>query len=415
MFLILISCGTTTKIVKETKQQTQPYENIEGGNLENNENKLTVAILLPLSGKAEKIGNSMLKSAQLAMFDSKLDNIILKPYDTKGTASGATEAINSVIKDNADIVIGPLFTQTTKAIIDIAAINNLMILSFSDNQSLLDENHNNVYLMGFTQKQEIERIISYLVSNKNYYGFSAMFPSDIYGSSASKTFKDVVFRKDSKIVKIDFYSKNDSNLESKINSLLEMNTYRDEVYKKYKEDKALAKAQGLGNDVEFKYTDDDKIYADALLIPDSGNELNNIADILAKYSGTHKPLLVGTSKWLNNPLYNNANFNGTLFVASNPNDYSSFENNYYSTFNSYPLRVSSLAYDAVKAVMEAYSQAGEKNNLKYAIENYQGFEGANGKYRFLSNGFVERKLSIIKILDGKYEIIDYDNNEFLKY
>ena len=49
------------------------------------------------------------------------------------------------------------------------------------------------------------------------------------------------------------------------------------------------------------------------------------------------------------------------------------------------------------------------------MENYQGFEGINGKFRFLTNGLVERRLAIIKIIDGRFEIIDYNDEPFLKY
>lgn len=413
----IISCSSIMNWQKPTAPEAQePYDALEDYSTEEiQQNKLVVAVLLPLSGKAEKIGNMMLNSAQLAMFDSKLNNIVIKPYDTKGTSFGAVEAINKAAADKADIVVGPLFTQTTKAILDIAYTNDLLVLSFSDNQDLLSEKYPNLYLMGFTPKQEIDRMISYLIDYKNCYGFSAMFPNDIYGSVVSKTFKEVLYRKDAKIVKTEFYSKNDSNLETKVNNLLGTNTYKDEVYEKYEADKSLAKARGLNTDIEFTYTDEDKIFADALLLPDSGTEMLNIADYVANSTTKNKPLLVGTSKWLNGNLYNNANFENTLFVAPNPNGYSEFENEYFEAYQSYPLRVGSLAYDAITAVMEAYATAEEKANLKYAIENYQGFNGFNGRFRFLADGMLERKLAIIRIKNGGFEIVDYDDEPFLKY
>ncbi len=418
ILFIICSCGTTTTVSKkQAGTQEEPYDSIDVSDLPDNQDndKLSVAILLPLSGKAEKIGDVMLKAAQLSMFNNKLNNITLMPYDTKGTAFGAVEAINAAIRDNADIIVGPLFTQSTKAIIDIAEMNNLIVLSFSDNQNLVNSKHPNVYLMGLTPQQEIYRMISYLIDYENFYGFSAMFPNDVYGSTASNVFKEVIFRKDAKIVKSEFFTKNDKNLQKKVDNLLSTNTFRDEVYKKYEEEQALAKAEGLNVEVEFKYTDQDKIYADALLLPDSGDELLKIGEYVANYSGDHKPLMVGTSKWLNNSLYNNQNFNNTLFVAPNPNNYLEFENMYYNVYQEYPLRVASLAYDAITAVIESYAKAQDRENLKYALENYQGFDGINGKFRFLSNGLLERRLAIIKIIDGRYEIIDYNDEPFLRY
>lgn len=419
LFLLFFVFGCqTTKINQEDKVvERDPYDSIDTETLLDNQkdDKLLVGILLPLSGKAEKIGNIMLKAAELSMFNHKLNNIILMPYDTKGTAFGAVDAINEAVRDGVDIVLGPFFTQSTKAILNIADINNLIVISFSDNQSLLDSKQPNLYLMGLTPKQEIYRMISYLIDYKNFYGFSAMFPNDAYGNISSKIFKDVIFRKDAKIVKSEFYSKRDKNLEKKVNNLLKTNSFREEVYERYEEEKALAKAEGLNVDVEFTYNDDDKIYADALLLPDSGNEFLKIAKYVSNYSGDHKPLMVGTSKWLNNNLYNNSDFNDTLFVAPNPNNYVEFDKMYFDVYQSYPLRVASLAYDAVIAVIESYAKAQDKKEIRYALENYQGFEGINGKFRFLSDGLLERRLAIIRIIDGRFEIIDYDDEPFLKY
>lgn len=419
LLLNVVAC-TTIKLPQTTipivEEVFEPYDSIEVETLaEIQEDKLIVAILLPLSGSAAKVGDAMLQAAELALFNSKIDNIILMPYDTKGTAFGAVDAINAAIRDGAGLVLGPLFTQSTKAILDIAEANNLIVLSFSDNQALLDQNNPNLYLMGLTPQQEIYRMISYLVDYQGAYGFSAMFPTDAYGNIVSKDFKDVIFRKDAKIVKTEFYGKNDPNLQKKVNNLLNTNTFREEVYQKYEEDLQLAKTQGLTTQVEFLYTEEDKIYADALLVPDSGDELIKIGQYFANYTGEHKPILVGTSKWLNSSLYNNPDFNNALFVTPNLDSYAEFEKLYFNTYGIYPIRVSSLAYDAVKVAIESYAKAENQEDLRYAIENYQGFDGANGKFRFLSTGLLERKLAIIRIFNGVYEIINYDTEPFLKY
>ena len=425
LFILILAtgCGSTLQSQKNSKSNSEsavegsPYDSIdvESLNDDQNNNKLKVAVLLPLSGKAEKIGDTMFKAAQLSMFNNKLNNIVLMPYDTKGTSFGAVDAMNEAMRDGAEIVIGPLFTQTTKAIMDIADVNRVIVLSFSDNETLLDPKYNNIYLMSSTPRQEIYRIVSYLVDHKNFYGFSGMFPNDSYGNTALKSFKEIANRKDTKMVKTDFYSKDDKFLQRKVAELLDTNTYKDEVYKKYEEEKALAKASGMNAEVEFKYTDEDKIFADALLLPDSGDELLKIGEIVANYNQPNKPIMIGTSKWLNNSLYNNVNFDNALFSAPNPNNYTDFENMYYDKFGVFPYRISSLAYDAVTAVMESYAASGNKENIKYALENYQGFNGVNGRYRFLSTGLVERKLAILRISNGGYEIIDYDNRPFLKY
>ena len=216
----------------------------------------------------------------------------------------------------------------------------------------------------------------------------------------------------SAIVEADEYL--EANKEKHLQEV-KLNTYLEREYQRYEEELQLAKAEGLTKEVEFTYTEEDKIYADALLIPDSGEGLIKIGQYFNQYTGTHKPILIGTSKWLNSSLYNNSNFNNALFIAPNLDSYAEFEKLYMSVYGNYPIRVSALAYDAVKVAIESYAKAENQEDLRYAIENYQGFNGANGKFRFLSTGLLERRLAIIRIYNGTYEVISYDNEPFLKY
>ena len=139
-FIVLISCSSTDK--QGDYIDRDPYDSIDVNALQNNQedNKLRVAILLPLSGNAEQIGKSMLKAAELSMFNNKINNIVLMPYDTKGTRYGAIDAINMAIREGIDIVLGPFFTETTKAILDIAEANSLGILSVENIKKLIKPN-----------------------------------------------------------------------------------------------------------------------------------------------------------------------------------------------------------------------------------------------------------------------------------
>jgi ABC-type branched-subunit amino acid transport system substrate-binding protein len=401
-----------------SREDGKPFESIETTELPNNQEnkKLKVALLIPLSGKAAKIGESMFNAARISVFNNSLNNITIMPYDTKATDFDAINAMNAAIRDDVDIIIGPLTTQATLATIDIAEQHNKIMISLSDNTAIKTDNRPNLYLISINSNQELDRLISYFIDEQNFYGFSALFPSNIYGNQLSKNFSEIISRKDAKIVKRDFYSTNDRNLGQKVVSLLNTHSFRNDVIRQYEEDKKIAKAEGLNMQVEFKYNKEDKVFTDALIVTDSGNDLVRIANYLNNHdTDGKKPLLVGTSKWLNSSLYNNDAFENTYFVAPNPQTYVDFSNEYYDIYSAYPLKISSFIYDAVTAIIESYAAAQSKEDIKFALENYQGFDGINGRFRFLSNGLTERKLAIIKIVNGKYEIVDYDEDPFLKY
>ena len=58
-----------------------------------------VALLVPLSGANAELGHALLDAAQLALFESGGDRLILVPRDTGGNAAGAAGAARAVIGD----------------------------------------------------------------------------------------------------------------------------------------------------------------------------------------------------------------------------------------------------------------------------------------------------------------------------
>lgn len=51
-----------------------------------------VGLLLPLTGRASKVGQEIMNAAQLALFDFAGPRYELLPYDTKSTPEGAMQA-----------------------------------------------------------------------------------------------------------------------------------------------------------------------------------------------------------------------------------------------------------------------------------------------------------------------------------
>ena len=126
--------------------ETSYYTDDLVNTMTNNTGKIRVAILVPLSGPVKNVGESLLNAAQLSLFDNKKKNVILRPYDTKGTTFGATQAMNQAVKDGIDVVIGPLFASETKAIQKIAKKNGVVLFSLSNEQVLA--NMDNVFVTG---------------------------------------------------------------------------------------------------------------------------------------------------------------------------------------------------------------------------------------------------------------------------
>jgi branched-chain amino acid transport system substrate-binding protein len=117
-----------------------------------------VALLVPMSGKHADLGQAMMQSAQLALFDMGYDKIELMPQDTKGTPEGARVAAQQALNDGAQLILGPVFAGEARAVAPIAQQRNVNVITFSTDWTLAQ---NNVFVMGFLPFTQVERIVQY--------------------------------------------------------------------------------------------------------------------------------------------------------------------------------------------------------------------------------------------------------------
>ena len=376
--------------------------------------KLRVALLLPLSGPIKPVGESILNVAQMSMFDNKKNNVILKVYDTKGTTFGSVEAMKNAIKDGIDVVIGPLFMSETKAIQKLAKNNGILIFSLSSEQELM--NYDNVFVTGSIIEQEIQTLITYMMDN-DYYNYVAFMPNTSFGATVNKVLRETITGKDGLLIKTDFYEHNDKNLMKKINELIYFYEIPQTLYENFEKKKLEHKLSGSKEELEFKISDEEKIYPNSIFIAEGGKNAEQIANLLfVIQKGDRRIQLIGTSKLDgdDNALFN-PYLNNTIFVGANPEKYEKFSNKYYELYRSKPLKITSMVYDLINILDKVYDRIdGVYIPNKNELLNPYGFDGIDGRFRFLPNGLVERRLYVLQFKDGRKIILD-TNQEFLNY
>lgn len=381
-----------------------------------NHNKLNIAILVPLSGPLKKVGESIVNSAQLSLFENDKKNIVLKLYDTKGTTFGATSAMNRAIYDGIDVVIGPLLPDEVKSIKNIAKKNNILLFSLTSDQNL--RNIDNIFITGFIPEQEIQTLVSYFKKN-DIFNYVALMPNNDYGAITNKVLRTTVLGKDGLLIKTDYYNENEKKLTGKINDLINFYEIPQTLYEEYQKKKQEQKLLGSKEEIQFIINEQDKIYPQALFIAEGGKTAELIANLLfiVERNKEDKITLIGTSKidgdenLLLNPYLNNI-----IFVGADPVKYNKFSNDYYDIYKKTPIKIGSIVYDLVKIMDKIFIQ-NENNEFvpnKIELLNPLGFDGIDGKYRFLPNGIVERNLYILQ-LQNKEKIILNESSEFLNY
>ncbi len=351
----------TTPSKKPPRQDTYPAVN--------------VALLLPLSGQHATLGQSMLQGAQLALFEMGYSKFNLMPRDTQGTALGASNAAATAINEGAQIILGPLFADSVRAVKPVAKQSNINIIAFSTDWTLAD---NSTFLMGFMPFSQVDRVAKYALQ-KGIVNFGLIAPSDTYGNAVAGQFNDVVLKNGGQMTKSIRYAANDAGVIQQI--------------------AAWKPASGTQPDIQ------------AVFMPVGGSATDMIASTLS-YNDLSPSAVrrLGTGLWDDPRIANQPNLQGGWFAAPSPQMRRMFEQKYASNYGTKPARLATLAYDATALAgvlaKNGFSQGGTPNYSFNAITNQNGFSGTDGIFRFKSNGIIERSLSILEIRNGAFVEID---------
>ena len=375
-----------------------------------------VALLLPLSGKGAAIGQDLLNAAQLAMFDSADKNFILRPYDTNGTADGAKEAAYKAVDDDADLILGPVFSESVEAVASVADRADIPVIAFSNNKEVADTD---VFLMGVLPRYQIERVLYYAVE-QGHRRFALLAPDTEYGRIAAEVLEELDDQFEGiEVTKSAFFSTHQKDFTSLLKDFTDYDRRMEEKKEREQREAEKQAAEELGqimqddlNGEETAEAEEDEIdYGfDAVLLPVSGNKLQQIAPMFAYYEVDLKKVrLLGTGLWDNDSLGREPSILRAWYAAPKRKSRLNFEKKFKQNFGKTPPRITTLAYDAtVLAALLA------KQGIPYTPESltsFSGFEGLDGLFKFNPDGTNSRALAVMKILRRYHKTISAAPNE----
>ncbi len=334
-----------------------------------------VALLVPLSGANAELGQALLDAAQLALFESGGDRMILVPRDTGGNAAGAAGAARAVIGDGARLILGPLLAPEVEAVKPIAQEAHISVIAFSTVTTLAG---GNTYLMGFLPRQEVLREVSY-ARERGLARFAALAPNSPYGHLMADALREAAAGSGGSVTKIEFFDPRAGDASPAIQRLLP--------------------GGGAEASAELPPASPPAASLDALLLPEGGAKLRQIAAQVRAAGGNAKPVqLLGSGLWDTPDIGSDPALVGGWFASSPPEARQDFERRFNATYGHNPPRLASLGYDsAALAAVLARGQAGEPFSQQ-AILNPSGFTGVDGLFRFTPSGLVQRGLAVLEVV-----------------
>ena len=112
-----------------------------------------IAVFLPLSGKYQYLGQSILDSIQLALYELRADNITYRAIDVGSDSISAQKAMENVNLDDIDIVLGPVFKDQAEHIYKQAKKHNIPMITYSNDLDLM--NMQGLYIFDIIPSQQI--------------------------------------------------------------------------------------------------------------------------------------------------------------------------------------------------------------------------------------------------------------------
>lgn len=319
-----------------------------------------VGVILPFNNPTANVralANSLLRAAELALYDSGNTNIILMTAEDSGTAEGSVAAAQKLLDEGAEVIVGPLFAASVSAVGPVARDRGVPVLAFSTDRSVAG---NGVYLLSFQPQTEVRRVVAYAVS-QGHTRLGAMIPQTPYGELVEATFRDAAVQNKATVCDVEHFDPSAGALTDPA--------------------AAIAKAG-----------------CDAILVPQGGSLLRGVAQTFA-YSNidTTKVKLLGTGLWNEPATLKEGLLSGAWFAAPQPSADDTFIAKYKQTFATEPPQLAPLAYDAVSLVALLANGTPYHRFTFRALTDPNGFTGQNGIFRFRADGSIERGLAVLAV------------------
>ena len=336
-----------------------------------------VGIILPFSNASSNVrglAGSMLKAAELALYDSHNRDILLMTADEGASPQDAAEAASKLLDQGAEVIVGPLFGPSVQAVAPLAHDRGVPVLAFSTEKKVAG---NGVYLLSFLPESEVQRVISYAAS-QGHSNFAALIPQSAYGDVADRAFIDSVHAAHGATSDIERFSPNVGEV--------------------------LAPTANVA-----------KADADAIFIPQGGAVLRAIAPALS-FDGvdTTKVKLLGTGLWDDHSLARESSLYGSWFAAPEPDADQAFNDHFRGTFGAPPPPLASLAYDAISLVALLSPGKPYHRFTEEALTDPNGFAGVTGAFRFNADGTSERGLAVLEIEPDGFKVVSPAPRTFQK-
>ena len=339
---------------------------------------MRIALLVPKSGENAVLGNELQRGAELALFSLRNSQIELLVFDTveKGGGVAAREAVVA----EADIIVGPLFSDAVVSARQVAATHGVLMLALSNNTAIAGRGS---WLFGYLPEQQVDILLGHaLTAGRSKVGIIAA--DDVFGQRLARHARKRLGQFG--LEPEDFITLTAAQLASE--DQLKNAVKRFTGYTPLTDDEDTPAASELPPP-RF----------DAVLFAGSADFALRTAPVLAYYDADpERVLYLGNAQWNQRRILMEPSLQGGLF-ASRPTDRDDAFNALWSdALGGRPGALARLSFDAM--AMAAILAGQKRETWNAALEAGSGYNGFSGAYRLMPDGGNRRSFEIRQVSGG---------------
>ena len=365
---------------------------------------VSVALLLPLSGTSADIGEALLNAAQMALFDVGDERFVLQPYDTRGTPDGASEAATLAVAHGAQLILGPVFSASAKAVMPQAQAAGINMVPFTTDPTVAAPG---VFVMGFLAYEQVRRIITFSRA-QGIERFAVLAPATPYGETVVDAMTQVVVQSGGSLTRVAYYDASGSNLNDVVRDFADYDRRHNTLLAQRAalESRTDAVSRAALKRLERLDTIGDVPF-DALLLPAQSGRLTEVVSLLPFYDiDPARVQLLGTMSWHAPGLGKEPALVGGWYPAPEPQANSAFYARYSNLYGAAPPAIATHGYDAVALAAVLGRTRPERPFASDSLASPSGFSGVDGVFRLLPTGLSERGFAVLEITRNGAETID---------
>lgn len=364
---------------------------------ENKNRQLKIGTILPLTGDYKEIGDKILKTFELAIFELPNIDISLLPFDNKSTIAGTKFAFQELQTKNVDIVLGPLFRKNLQSLVDEKNFSNYIFITLSNNNIALPSNVISFGINIESQIKSLQKVMEEKNKSIIFFGKKDNFSLNVI--------KEIEKQKINLKKKYQYSSFSDMNFQSRIATSYDWRhkkllneikkIKKSNVTKDMKKLKLLEKEDTIGG-VNYQQ----------VFIPTFDDSLISAVSFFDYYDVNYTDTqFITLNQWFNKKILIEPSLQNIIFPSIDYKNFQELDKKLQENYNTNISNIEILAYDIIPLLASTWYK--KKNDI-FTMGDFinKEFKGKSGIFKINTSNFVEHKLDLYQVKKKKFSKIN---------